>query len=194
MTLLESAAPRPVRSNVLNGWTAGRVDLLKELWSVKQWSAHKIALELGGFEHCADGGRSAVIGKVHRLKLPSRECDRSGLSKATSTGRRREARPKTRHIASHIIKVAREAAERVVEEAAPEPDARHSAASARAAARPHAMKPAGSRSATPGIQTSAFAPTAHADGSSYCARHHRLAYTPRAPARPRSERKETGWG
>jgi GcrA cell cycle regulator len=107
---------------VLNGWTVGRIDLLIELWSVKQWSANEIALELGGFEHCADGGRSAVIGKVHRLKLPARECDRSGLSKATNTGRRREARPKTRHIASHLIKVAREAAQRVVEEVAPEPD------------------------------------------------------------------------
>ena len=33
-------------------------------------SSAQIAAELRCFGHCADGGRSAVIGKISRLKLP----------------------------------------------------------------------------------------------------------------------------
>lgn len=194
MTLLEFAAADLARSNVIKpGWTAYRVELLVELWSVKQWSANDIAFELGGFEHCADGGRSAVIGKVHRMKLPARECDRSGLSKATNTARRRDSRPKTRHIASHLIKVAREAAEREVEEAAPEPDLDippHQRVPLLALTHETCRFPLGH----PGDPDFGFCPNRHAGGTSYCAAHYRIAYTPRAPARPRGERKETGWG
>jgi hypothetical protein len=44
---------------------------LKALWA-DGLTASQVAAELGGFEHCMDGGRSAVIGKVHRLHLPER--------------------------------------------------------------------------------------------------------------------------
>ena len=44
-------------------WTDERVELLKKLWS-DGLSASQIAAELGGIT------RNAVIGKVHRLKLP----------------------------------------------------------------------------------------------------------------------------
>ncbi|WP_375625436.1 GcrA family cell cycle regulator [Bartonella sp. MU37NMGALS] len=47
------------------GWTCERVELLKKLWS-EGLSASQIAAQLGGVS------RNAVIGKVHRLKLPGR--------------------------------------------------------------------------------------------------------------------------
>jgi GcrA cell cycle regulator len=53
-------------------WTRERTELLKRYWAEGE-SASRIALLLGGFEHCDDGGRNAVIGKVHRLKLAGRE-------------------------------------------------------------------------------------------------------------------------
>lgn len=194
MTLLESAAPLSFHRNALNtGWTAERVELLKELWSVKQWTATDIARELGGFDHCLDGGRSAVMGKVHRLNLPMRACDQSGLSQATNTERRREPRPKTQHIACHIIKVAREAPERAIEEAAPEPELEilpHQRVALLALTKESCRYPLGE----PGDPDFGFCPSTHADGSSYCAQHHRLAYTPRAPGRPRNQRLDASWG
>ncbi|AGF74004.1 GcrA cell cycle regulator [Bartonella australis AUST/NH1] len=47
------------------GWTCERVELLKKLWS-EGLSASQIAVQMGGVS------RNAVIGKVHRLKLPGR--------------------------------------------------------------------------------------------------------------------------
>jgi hypothetical protein len=47
-------------------WSQERTDQLKKLWN-QDLSAGQIAKILGGFEHC-DDPRSAVIGKVHRLK------------------------------------------------------------------------------------------------------------------------------
>lgn len=56
-------------------WTDERVELLKKLWA-EGLSASVCARRLGGFAHCIDGGRSAVIGKVHRLKLNGRATNR----------------------------------------------------------------------------------------------------------------------
>lgn len=53
-------------------WTDERTEALKKLWA-DGLSASQIASRLGGFAHCADGGRSAVIGKVHRLDLAGRD-------------------------------------------------------------------------------------------------------------------------
>ncbi len=53
-------------------WTDDRVDLLRKLWA-EGLSASHIAHRMGCFRHCADGGRSAVLGKAHRLKLPDRD-------------------------------------------------------------------------------------------------------------------------
>jgi GcrA cell cycle regulator len=50
-------------------WNDGRIIRLKKLWA-DGLSCTQIARELGGFNGSADGGRSAVIGKIHRLKLP----------------------------------------------------------------------------------------------------------------------------
>jgi GcrA cell cycle regulator len=52
----------------VSGWTDERVELLKQLVA-DGLSAAQCAARLGGFKHCADGGRSAVIGKTHRLGI-----------------------------------------------------------------------------------------------------------------------------
>jgi GcrA cell cycle regulator len=49
-------------------WTEKRVLILKELWAAGH-SSKSIAAKLGDLAHCKDGGRNAVIGKVHRLNL-----------------------------------------------------------------------------------------------------------------------------
>jgi len=60
-------------------WTQTRVKLLTHVWTMeKEKSAEKIAEMLSGPDHTFSA--NAVIGKVHRLKLPLRG----------------EARPKTR--------------------------------------------------------------------------------------------------
>ncbi len=53
------------------GWTEDRIATLRKLWA-EGLSAREIAKALGGFEHCRDGGRNAVIGKIHRVVLPTR--------------------------------------------------------------------------------------------------------------------------
>ena len=47
-------------------WTEERVELLRKLW-IENFSASRIAAELGGVS------RSAVIGKIHRLGLVGRD-------------------------------------------------------------------------------------------------------------------------
>ena len=50
-------------------WTQARISRLTALWAAGL-SASQIADDLGCFKDCRDNGRSAVIGKIHRLKLP----------------------------------------------------------------------------------------------------------------------------
>ena len=52
-------------------WTETRVGLLTKLWA-DGLTASQVAVKLGGFEHCKDGGRNAVIGIIHRMGLSSR--------------------------------------------------------------------------------------------------------------------------
>lgn len=56
-------------------WTCERVELLKKFWN-DGLSASQIAAQLGGVS------RNAVIGKVHRLKLPGRGKATQGVSRA----------------------------------------------------------------------------------------------------------------
>ena len=57
----------------MSSWTDGRVEALKKFWADGlAASASEVAKKLGGFEHCDDGGRSAVLGKIHRLGLAPR--------------------------------------------------------------------------------------------------------------------------
>ncbi|VEJ44710.1 GcrA family cell cycle regulator [Bartonella vinsonii] len=60
------------------GWTYERVELLKKFWS-EGLSASQIAAQLGGVS------RNAVIGKVHRLKLPGRGKTAQGPTRAQKT-------------------------------------------------------------------------------------------------------------
>lgn len=55
-------------------WTDERINALKTHWD-NGLTAMQVANALGGFEHCADGGRSAVLGKVNRLGLETRAVD-----------------------------------------------------------------------------------------------------------------------
>lgn len=50
-------------------WTVEREEELKRLWA-DGWSAGRIAQEFGCFRHLLDAGRNAVVGKIHRMKLP----------------------------------------------------------------------------------------------------------------------------
>jgi GcrA cell cycle regulator len=193
MTLLEFAAQDLARSNVLNpggrhiGSIAGRA-LVGQAMVRERYRIRTRRLRALRRRRPVSGDRQSPPAQTAGARVRSQR-----MSKATNTGRRREARPKTRHIASHLIKVAREAAEREVEEAAPEPDLDippHQRVPLLALTHETCRFPLGH----PGDPDFGFCPNRHADGASYCARHHRLAYTPRAPARPRGERKETGWG
>ncbi|TSC68678.1 MAG: GcrA cell cycle regulator [Parcubacteria group bacterium Gr01-1014_56] len=51
-------------------WTDERIELLKKLWA-EGHSASEVAARLGGFENYPDKGRSAVLGKLNRLEIPS---------------------------------------------------------------------------------------------------------------------------
>lgn len=69
-------------------WTAERIERLTNLWA-EGWSASQIAGRLGGIT------RNAVIGKVHRLGLPSRRMRQSSRSAAHALASRRR-KPKER--------------------------------------------------------------------------------------------------
>jgi GcrA cell cycle regulator len=97
-------------------WNPLRVARLERLLA-GGCSARQIANELGGFDHCADGGRSAVIGKIHRLKLstPRKEKRSGGMLKPTrrsETGLHRK-----RVLTPRIIEMRRPATKRAVEPA-----------------------------------------------------------------------------
>lgn len=66
-----------------SSWTPERREQLRWLWEHEGKSAMQIAVELGGFEHCQDGGRNAVIGIVHRMGLTRNGSHRPGVSSDT---------------------------------------------------------------------------------------------------------------
>lgn len=64
-------------------WTPERIEELKRLYADRRClSASEIALEMGCFRLYGDGGRSAVLGKIHRLNMPSRETNPQGVRRA----------------------------------------------------------------------------------------------------------------
>jgi GcrA cell cycle regulator len=65
-------------------WTQARVSRLTALWAAGM-SSSQIAADLGCFDHCQDRGRSAVIGKIHRLKLPPRTNGHASPRKSIAT-------------------------------------------------------------------------------------------------------------
>ena len=50
-----------------SGWTKERGDLVEKLWG-EGLTAEEIAKEIGGFEHCEDGGRHAILGFAYRRR------------------------------------------------------------------------------------------------------------------------------
>lgn len=64
-------------------WSPEREDALRKLWA-DGLSVRRCAKRLGGFEHCADGGCSAVIGKVFRMKLATRDTSTRPKAHVTS--------------------------------------------------------------------------------------------------------------
>ncbi|MDB5552820.1 MAG: hypothetical protein JWL86_2804 [Rhizobium sp.] len=51
-----------------SSWTEARVKALVGLW-LTEMTPEAIAVQMGGFDHTADGGRKAVIGKANRMGL-----------------------------------------------------------------------------------------------------------------------------
>src|SRR6185437_7587007 len=68
-------------------WTQERTAKLTELWASGA-SASQVAAELGCFGDCRDGGRSAVCGKVNRLKLIREEGVDSPSAKAAAKAKK----------------------------------------------------------------------------------------------------------
>lgn len=83
-TVVAAKVPCNKKEGVME-WTADRTEELKHLWK-EGVGVREIAARLGGFGHCKDGGRNAIIGKVHRLNLESRETAacRSAQSRETA--------------------------------------------------------------------------------------------------------------
>ncbi|WP_273759738.1 GcrA family cell cycle regulator [Bartonella sp. ML70XJBT.G] len=77
------------------GWTDERVELLKKFWS-EGLSASQIAAQLGGVS------RNAVIGKVHRLKLPGRGKTAQGNVRAQKTPASSPSSPRIRRTPSTV--------------------------------------------------------------------------------------------
>ena len=76
-------------------WTLERVDRLKQLWA-DGLSASDIARSMGCFSHCDDGGRHAVIGKVHRLGLASRVTTTRPKIHGTPRAKRKYTKPRNK--------------------------------------------------------------------------------------------------
>ncbi len=111
MSLTETPLAGAARSNIANSsWDDGRIADLRRLWDAGL-SAAQVAAALGGFDHCHDGGRSAVIGKIHRLGAEGRP-------------KRTKPKPKlqTRHIARALLNRAAKAKQAPEVEAQPEPE------------------------------------------------------------------------
>ena len=76
-------------------WTLERVDRLKQLWA-DGLSASDIARSMGCFSHCDDGGRHAVIGKVHRLGLANRVTATRPKIHGTPRAKRKYTKPRNK--------------------------------------------------------------------------------------------------
>lgn len=87
------------RRRVSSTWTDERTDRLIKLFN-KGKSASEIAAELRGFGETPDGGRSSVLGKIHRLRadgrLPPLILSGSSSKKLTAAQRQRRKEDKAR--------------------------------------------------------------------------------------------------
>lgn len=58
-------------------WTNERDEALRDAWTNTTVTAPEIAKAMGGFEHTADGGKNAVIGRARRLGLTRKDKDKA---------------------------------------------------------------------------------------------------------------------
>jgi len=189
MSLIESPPPVPLAGAALprnrtDLWSDQRTSELIRLWEVERLSASQIAATLGG-----GLTRNAVIAKTHRLKLAPRHKQ----GQYPRLAQHRTQKPKVQHVAQFLRKRKAEVRQAPAVEVAPEVDPVIFSAT------PCSLEdltddtcrwPIGD----PGTPAFAFCGGMARGGKPYCGGHMRIAYTPHAPARPRAERTETGWG
>jgi hypothetical protein len=78
-------------------WPIARERELIQLWDEGKLSAAQIARRIGGFERAKDGGRSAILGKVHRLGLAPRKANFTPEELAQKRQAQREAEKQRDH-------------------------------------------------------------------------------------------------
>lgn len=171
-------------------WTDDRVELLKSLWKAGQ-SASQICTELGGFEHCEDGGRSAVCGKIHRLGMSNRDRPAKRKNDGGTTIRRINGRSGNTDRAA-TQRMARKLRVRspshggvmevntIVRDEPPAP-ANFLCVALIDLDRHHCRFPRGGEDG----EAITFCGQRKMDGESYCLAHHRIAYNAPKPIAPR---------
>jgi GcrA cell cycle regulator len=168
-------------------WTDIRVIRLTQLWQ-DGLTASQVAAELGGFEHCRDGGRSAVIGKVHRLHLPERSApqrypriprpkrDKSAANSDRAATQRIAKMIKVRHPENGGV----EEVNIVIRDEGPRP-ADFLCVGLLDLEKRHCRFPHGGDDGIP----ITFCGQEKMKGESYCLAHHRIAYNAPKPISPR---------
>jgi GcrA cell cycle regulator len=152
-------------------WTEERVTELKTRWTIGE-SARQIWCAMGAVS------RSAVIGKVHRLKLPFRATKHNNSAKRSNANRHRHSRKTVHHVDGRVFIVRGEA---MTED--PIPPSFVNPKTIMQLRDHHCRWPGTGR----GIDMLYCA--AHVvDGYSYCAAHCRIAFAPYLPRPPKAPR------
>jgi hypothetical protein len=84
-------------------WDDEKKESLRKHWE-NGLSAAAIAAEMGCFKHCEDGGRSAVIGQVGRLRKKAEKEQKPGDVQFWSRGARKGASSKSRTVKSDSVR------------------------------------------------------------------------------------------
>lgn len=168
-------------------WTHEKVEQMLKLRD-DGLSCSQIANKLGGFDHCTDGGRSAVIGKLNRMGLAtSRKEKRHGMAKPTR-GSDRAIHRKRVLISPRIIEMRRLATKRAVEPApvAILPNVTPSATGVPGVSlldlKPHHCRWPNGDVGSPDFH---FCGDRRVDGRPYCSSHCQIAFTGISPRRPK---------
>lgn len=191
MSLVESPPVVPLlgAAALPSIWTDTRIAELTRMWEFEAMSAAQIARALGCFAHCVDGGRSAVIGKVHRLDLKPRT---SPIRKVET--RSTKGQPRRRYgIPKFLPNRAAKPKEKPVTAVSPVPEISIPLSQRCSLLELDKTKchwPIGD----PGAPDFRFCGGMAVDREPYCRGHMQIAYTPYARAKPKGDRTETGWG
>jgi len=68
-------------------WSTERQALLRKFWG-QGLSGKDVAKEMGGFEHCDDGGRSSVLGQVRKNRIAAEQENNDAAVKFWSRGKK----------------------------------------------------------------------------------------------------------